>query len=193
MNKWLKMGLIALMLTPAIVSADWIARDNGDAWGQVFATGQDDGYGVKFDPGEVGTLYRMEAYIGRHDDDWDGFKVWLYGWDTTFEQPDKPAIAYLGELIGSGDHDGWFELDFPNENWDSIDPFVIALTNNFGDPEVDTIYIDSNGVSGSGLYWYLLSGSWQQSNPDGDLMVHVWFSPSPVESTSLGSIKAVYK
>ena len=194
MNKWLMIGLIALMLTPIIVTADWLYYDNGVDWSQIFAVGVDNGYGVKFDPQDTGLITKVRAYIGRHTPPvWNGFKIQLFDWNGTLEQPGN-LVADRGELIGSGNGDNWFVLDFPNKEWNSTDPFVIAFLNIYGEEEVvDTIYVDSNGVSGSGLYWYRLNGSWQQYNPSGDLLVRVWFSGSPVESTSLGAIKATFK
>ncbi len=197
MNIWLKVGLIVLILIPITATAGWLYYDNGVDYGQAIATGQGDGFGVKFEPGETGLITKVKAYLGLHDSDWDGFKVWLYEWNYSLEQPyDSDDLIHkpfpLGELIGTGDQSGWFELDFPNQEWPTADPFVIALTNKFGGTEVDTIYYDPE-VSDPDLYWFLLNGSWQQYNPTGDLMVRVWFSGSPVESTSLGSIKAVYK
>jgi hypothetical protein len=199
MNICLKTALIVLIMIPVTISADWLSHDNGAYYGQAIATGQDDGYGVKFEPGETGLITKVKAYIGRHTPPvWNGFNVWLYGWNDPQQQPSDDPVQTdpenpLGVLIGSGDNNGWFELDFPDQDWPTADPFVIALTNKFGSPDVDTIYYDSGGPGGMGLYWYLLNGSWQQHNPAGDLMVRVWFSGSPVESTSLGSIKAVYK
>ncbi|MCP4229386.1 MAG: hypothetical protein GY771_04475 [bacterium] len=101
----------------------------------------------------------------------------------------------MRRTIGSGNNDGWFTLDFPDYEWSSTAPFVIALTNIFGSNNVDTIYTDADGRSDNGLYFELVSGVWSLITPppSGDLMVRVYFSGTPVESTSLGEIKAVFK
>jgi len=197
MRIWLLAVLILLALVPVTVSAGWIIYDNGQPWGQVFAIAQDDGFGVMFNPGATGDITKVKAYLGRHNGVWDGFNVRLYGWDNTFQQPNDTAVHFWGEIIGTEDYAGWVIYDVDDYNWGSTDPFVISLANKFGEPDVDTIYTDSDTNGETGVYFRFTNGTWSPLYTGSDdvhnLMVRVEYSGVPVESTSFGSIKAVFK
>ena len=193
MNISLKVVLIGLILLPVAGSAEWLFHDNGVDWDQVYALHQDDGFGVKFSPGETGVISKVKAFMGPHTPAvWDGFNVKLYGWNPGPGEPGGLIADDLGVLIGTGGA-GWYELTFTPIDWTTTDPFVIALTNLFDEEHVDTIYKDSDDYTPGDLYWYLQNNTWDTYNPEKHLMVRVWFSGVPVESNSLGEIKAVFK
>jgi hypothetical protein len=191
-------GVSAPILTPGYVTNDELSRDNGNmqnAW--VYLTGANTYVGDQYDtPTTLIWLYGIKYYVwpGWPDTSYQGFTVGCWkmesGTPSSVVWPTDGNPIYNDNAGGNWiiqDVDGGFDL-----STGAPSGFLVGIGFLYTYPAMDAFGVDYTGI---GPYdWSYVGGAWGAAPyGKGSARALITDSPPGVETTTMGTIRAMYR